>query len=156
MDIPRASDSSEPSPKTSDSSSADPVIKTHLRFPRQMRVTRSQDFEEALHGGIRLRDELLTAWVRLNHTKMTRLGLIVSRKHGKAVYRNRLKRLIREGFRLTQRDLLPGVDLICSPVPKAKLTLEGVQASFLRLNKRLRRRLPQVAIDIPPSSQNNH
>lgn len=105
---------------------------------------------------MRLRDELLTVWARLNGLDVTRLGLMVGRKHGKAVQRNRLKRLIREGFRLSHATLPRGVDLICAPAPKAKLTLDGVKASLKRLQKRLVQRLPQVGFDIRTLPQNNH
>ncbi|HVE11921.1 MAG TPA: ribonuclease P protein component [Elusimicrobiota bacterium] len=46
-----------------------------------------------------------------------RLGLSVSRKVGGAVRRNRLKRLIREAFRLNRARLKAGVDVVFYPRP---------------------------------------
>ena len=42
----------------------------------------------------------------------TRLGVTVTRKVGNAVCRNRIKRLVREVFRLHRDRLQPGVDLV--------------------------------------------
>jgi ribonuclease P protein component len=121
-----------------------------------MRVTQRCDFEAALTGGLRLCDERLTIWVRLNDLAVPRLGLIVGRRHGNAVQRNRLKRLIREAFRLNQKRIMSGMDLICSPAPGKTLTLDGVVESLLKLSKRARSRLSKVGFDIRHPRQNNH
>ena len=44
-----------------------------------------------------------------------RLGVSVSKDHGGAVRRNKLKRLLREAFRLERHGLPPGVDLVLIP-----------------------------------------
>ncbi len=43
---------------------------------------------------------------------LRRLGLVTSRKVGTAVERNRVKRLLRELFRLNKHLLLPGIDMV--------------------------------------------
>jgi len=45
-------------------------------------------------------------------TDAARLGLVVSRKVGGAVKRNRAKRLLRETFRLNRHRLQPPVDIV--------------------------------------------
>jgi len=42
----------------------------------------------------------------------TRIGITVTRKIGNAVARNRIKRLVREGFRRRRRDFAPGLDIV--------------------------------------------
>ena len=58
-----------------------------------------------------------------NGLDRTRLGLAVPRAVGKAARRNRIKRLLREGFRLSQHDLPAGLDMVVVVRPHAPLML---------------------------------
>ena len=110
------------------------------RFPRRLRVLRKGDFERAMNAGVRAVDARLTMWLTPNGLDCTRLGLTVGRKHGDAVHRNRIKRLLREAFRLSQHDLPAGFDLVCAPRTGAELTRAGCMESVTRLAVRLARR----------------
>lgn len=112
-----------------------------LRFPPAARIRRRRDFERALRDGRRLTDGRLTAWGVPNGLATTRLGLIVGRKHGTAVQRNRLRRLLREAFRLSRPELPAGLDLVCTPRAGAALDLESCRRSLVALAGRLARRL---------------
>lgn len=74
-------------------------------------------------------------------SKMTRLGLSVSRKVGNAVVRNRWKRLIREAFRRQKLDLPTGLDLVVRPRAGAKEDFDAVSRSLSNLSKRVARTL---------------
>jgi ribonuclease P protein component len=111
------------------------------RFPRALRVLRHDAFEQALRRGQRATDARLTVWAIDNGLEQPRLGLVVGRKFGGAVQRNRAKRLLRNAFRLVQHDLPAGIDLICAPRAGATLTLASVSGSLSRLAWQLARRL---------------
>ena len=75
----------------------------------------------------------------------SRLGLIVGRKVGGAVQRNRVKRLCRECFRLAPGLVPDGVDLIAIARPGApELDLERIQAEWLGVARLLQKRAAEA------------
>ena len=81
-------------------------------LPRDSRIRKAADFRRAGRSGQRIHDTWWTVVVAPGRSGATRLGLAVSRRVGHAVRRNRIKRLLRETFRL-RPDLFPvGSDVI--------------------------------------------
>ena len=108
-------------------------------FPRRLRLRRHGDFRRLLKQGRRSGDRRLLIWALPNELEYTRLGLVVGRKHGNAVRRNRIKRVIREAFRLSRSHLPNGLDLACAPRVGAEITLRETIESLARVTERLAR-----------------
>ena len=83
-----------------------------LRLPRTARLLRPGDFAALRAGAQRLSTRHFRLEYHANSTGTPRLGMAVSRRVSKhAVVRNRIRRLIRESYRL-QRSQLPAFDLL--------------------------------------------
>lgn len=85
-----------------------------LGFSPQRRLRRKIEFDAAYAEGRRFGDAFFGMVARANAADGPRLGLAVATKvAGSSVERNRIRRLIRESFRLRQRGL-PAVDVVVS------------------------------------------
>jgi len=83
-----------------------------MRLPRAARMLRPGDFAALRTNATRLTTISFVAEYRHNVGDTARLGMAVSRRVSKrAVVRNRIRRLIREEFRL-HRSLLPHFDIL--------------------------------------------
>lgn len=75
-------------------------------------LTENHLFRRAYHRGRQSVHSALVLYALPNRLPVSRLGLTVSPKIGKAVVRNRVKRRLRESYRLEEGRLLPGFDLV--------------------------------------------
>lgn len=84
-----------------------------LGFSRAQRLKQGRDFARVRREGQRaVLGCLIANWRPLPPGATTRLGVVTSKKIGGAVVRNRARRLMREAFRVHQRELAQPVDLV--------------------------------------------
>ena len=75
-------------------------------------LNKNRDFIRAYKKGHSVVTPCLALYIRPNRLGVNRLGITVSKKIGKAVVRNRAKRILRAGFRLLLPQLKPGYDFV--------------------------------------------
>lgn len=82
-------------------------------FPKSRRLLRRADFQRVYNEGIKLVGPYFLLFaLRRGEPGSCRIGLTASRKAGKAVVRNRAKRLLREAVRRNWEHMPPGCDCV--------------------------------------------
>jgi ribonuclease P protein component len=118
-----------------------------LSFRKKHHLRHSADFARIYALRCVARGRHLTVFAAQNPTGGLRAGLSVSKKHGNAVLRNRLKRLLREAFRLSRHELPAGLDLVLVPVDARDTQLQEFQETLVRS-------VSQLALKLrPPSAE---
>lgn len=108
-------------------------------FRRRHRLSHRREFEAAYEGRIRAAAGPLVVFATANGLKHPRLGLSVGRRVGGAVRRHRIKRLLRESFRLEMAQLPAGYDLVVNVRPHGALPLESYRKLLVELATRAAR-----------------
>ena len=86
---------------------------------KEERVQKSSDFKQALQGGRKELTEHFKVFIYPNHLEIKRIGITTSKRVGSAVKRNRIKRLLREFFRLHKTCCPPSSDIVFIAKPGA-------------------------------------
>ena len=86
--------------------------KKRFTFSRKERIKRKKEFIAVYTEGKKRVGKYFVLYWRKNGLSHHRLGVVASRKIGKAVVRNRIKRIFRETFRQMKPSIEEGVDLV--------------------------------------------
>ncbi len=111
-------------------------LRGHQKFPKAAHVRSKLDFAAIYERGLRISDACMSLISLANDESRTRLGLAVSKRCGNSVRRNRLKRRLREAFRLSQAELPTGLDLVIQPRADTPIQLAALRQSLISLTKR--------------------
>lgn len=83
-----------------------------FRFKKKERITKKSEFQIIIKNGTRYTTQNFIIIIYANNLKLRRLGVAVNKKVGGAVKRNRVKRLLREFFRLNKGRLPETSDIL--------------------------------------------
>src|SRR5262245_25246056 len=113
-------------------------IERRLQFGTELRLRSKPQFDAVYASGRRVDDRFFGLRVKPNGLSHPRIGLAVAVKTaGNAVLRNRLRRLVRESFRLAQHQL-PAVDVVvAAKFPAAGAPVTALRASLATLWQRV-------------------
>ncbi len=81
-------------------------------FPRELRLVTPSQFSRVFDHPVKAVSDHITILAKFNDLDNPRIGLTIAKKKEKtAVGRNRIKRIIRDSFRLNQHNL-PNIDIV--------------------------------------------
>jgi ribonuclease P protein component len=90
-----------------------PEATGRLRLGRRQRLPKARDFAKVRNEGQRqVCGCLIANWLRLPPGASSRVGVVTAKAIGDATVRSRARRLLRETFRLHQREFVFPVDLV--------------------------------------------
>lgn len=113
-------------------------------LPATHRLRRSADLSRVRQKGRSRRHALAVLIVHPNELDVSRFAFVASRRVGKAVRRNRARRLLREAVRLQLAEIQPGWDcLLIARHPTPEASIGDVETAVLSLFAQLRLRVPQ-------------
>lgn len=84
-------------------------------FPKALRLLRRDEFRRVYEEGQRRSAPLCTVFFRPNGLAETRLGITAPTRLGSAVFRNSVKRRLREIFRRNRAAIPGGWDIVVNP-----------------------------------------
>ena len=108
-----------------------------FRFPGKFRIKTKRDFDKYFKESGFKAGKFLVVRSVIDPEHITRLGLSISKKDRNAIIVNRLKRLVREAFRLNRFKLKDNLQLIISYKRKISydFKLKEVEEDFLKIMK---------------------
>jgi len=113
-------------------------------FPKQDRLKNNAEFRNVFDNGIRLRSKRVTIYALENGLPHTRVGMAVGKKTGNSPRRNRIRRVLREAFRLNRGLLSTSFDLVILPGRAwQEISLSEVEPEIVRLFEELSSRSKQ-------------
>lgn len=98
-----------------------------------LKIKKSYEFKKVYSNGKSVANQFIVMYYMENNLGVNRVGYSVSKKVGKSVVRNRIRRLLYESFRLLDIELKTGFDVIF--VARWKI----VEADFHSLKNSMRK-----------------
>ena len=81
-----------------------------MKFTESLR--KNSEFQQVYRKGTSLANRYLVMYVKENGLEINRVGISVSKKVGNSVVRHRVKRLIKESYRLQEERFHRGLDVV--------------------------------------------
>ncbi len=107
-------------------------------FPKEERLRKRRDIDRVFKEGKAFKGGIFNSYVLRNSLGHPRIGIVVGRKFGGAVQRNRIKRLLRESYRLNKDLVDGGLDIVFLPRLGREADLGLVEKEFKKLIERVK------------------
>lgn len=107
-----------------------------MRFSKSLKL--NHVFRRLYHKGDSSVTKYLVIYTRPNHLQINRVGITVGKKLGKAVVRNRVRRRLREIYRINEMNFQPGYDIVIVARSRAvEAEFQALQTAYLCAARKL-------------------
>jgi ribonuclease P protein component len=109
-----------------------------MNFDKTKGLKKDSDFRKVYRSGKSIANKYLVMYILENKSEETRIGISVSKKVGKAITRNRVRRLIKEVYRLNVDDKVKsGYDIVfIARISSNDATYKDIEKSVNHLVKK--------------------
>lgn len=106
-------------------------------YTKDSRLKSFRQFQQVLERGKGIRGKYIVVYSHLTpNSPFTKFGIIASKKYGKAVERNRFKRIAREAFRKIKSTFPTGMQIVLKPrKPALEASMHHILDELLELSK---------------------
>lgn len=109
-----------------------------FRLRKSDKLRKNKHFQAVYKSGKSFANRMLVLYVLPNQSDSRKIGFAAGKRLGNAVIRNRVKRLLRETYRLNQSKLPAGCDyILVGRQPAVGARCQDITASFLKLCDRI-------------------
>lgn len=103
-----------------------------MKFSESLK--KNSDFQKVYREGRSYANRYLVMYTLKNGTECNRIGISVSKKVGNSIVRHRLKRLIKEAYRLQENMFQSGLDIVVIARMSAKeISYRETESALLHL-----------------------
>lgn len=108
-----------------------------LGLPRSRILKKKKEFQAVYSRGKSYANRFLVLYVFRSHGFQGKVGFAAGKKLGNAVKRNRIKRLLRESYRLHQGEIEEGISLLLVGRKSAlNVKCQDLEKAFLSLSRK--------------------
>jgi ribonuclease P protein component len=106
-------------------------------FSKEERITKAKDFKRVYENRKVVKNRYLALYFLSKIEKGKRIGFSLSKKLGRAVVRNRIKRILREIYRLNKHKIKDNLDLVVKVKERfPEISYRSIEPYFLNLLKK--------------------
>ena len=99
-------------------------------------LKKNHEFQSVYRRGKSYANKYFIMYVSENHLGINRLGISVSKKVGNSVVRHRIKRLVKESYRLHEKVFNSGLDIVVLARAQASgIRYDDTESAILHLSK---------------------